>query len=139
RAAATQRATAAVERAAARLGATADEALAGMAGSLCDAVTDLAEALVGVELTDPGRRAAAAVRRVLAAAADSGVEAAAPVRVRLHPGDAAALDPATVAAGVEVVPDPTVAPGDAVADAGAARIDARVGQAVARARAAVTA
>jgi flagellar assembly protein FliH len=139
RAAATRRAAAAVEQAAARLTATADELVAGLSDTLCDAVVDLTEAVLGLELDDPGRRATAALRRVLAVAGGTGPDAGAPVRVHLHPDDAAALDPAALGTAVTVVADPAVAPGDALAGAGAARIDARVREALARARAAVTA
>jgi flagellar assembly protein FliH len=136
RAEATQRATRAVASAAHQLTATADDLVADLAGTVCEAVTDLAEAVAGVELSDPGRRAAAAVRRVLGAAAGSGADPTAPVRVRLHPADAAALDP-SAATGVEIVPDPGLTPGDALAGSGTAWIDGRIRQAVARARAAV--
>jgi flagellar assembly protein FliH len=62
------------------------------------------------------------------------------VVVRLHPSDAEALsagDLVAVAPGrrLEVVADPTVSPGSCLAEAGAARVDARLETALARARA----
>jgi flagellar assembly protein FliH len=126
---ATLRACEALTGAADRLGGTVDDVVASLAHSLTDGVVRLAEAVVGSELGEPGRRAAAAVQRVLAAGGGAGQ----PVRIRMNPQDTVVLDPATVPAGVVVLPDPDVKPGDALADAPDRWIDARVSAAIARA------
>lgn len=98
---------------------------------------DLAESLVGAMLRDDSLRGQAAVRRVLALApADE------PVTVRLHPHDHAVLaedgSQAAIAGlgrrAVTLVADPSVAPGDAVATAGAMTVEGRLDAALARAR-----
>lgn len=107
---------------------------------LHEAALDLATAVLGVELADHARGARAALARVLAH-----VEGTEPVTVRLHPADLAALPAAadatgaapTVPDGVTLVADPTLAPGDAVADLPDGYLDARLDRAVARARAAL--
>jgi flagellar assembly protein FliH len=130
RAEATRRATDAVAAAAARLTATADEVVAGVADTLTEGLVRLARAVVGVDLADPGHRATAAVHRALAGT--DGTAAARPVTVRLHPDDVVALDAASVAAGVEIVADPAVRPGDAMAAAGPVLVDARIAEALDR-------
>ena len=95
----------------------------------------IAEQILGRELSDPGRAAVDAVRRALRLAPD-GADAV----VRLHPGDlatVAATDAMAAAATVRFVADETVQPGGCVLDAGACRIDAQVGPALARVHAAV--
>ncbi|AEE44813.1 FliH/SctL family protein [Cellulomonas fimi] len=107
---------------------------------LHEAALDLATAVLGVELADHGLGARAALARVLAH-----VDGTEPVTVRLHPADLAALPAAadatgvapTVPDGVTLVADPTLAPGDAVADLPDGFLDARLDGAVARARAAL--
>ena len=92
-----------------------------------------ATALLGVELADASAAARAALARVLDTPdlPDGAV-------VRLHPRDAAALAAAGGApVGVEVVADPTLAPGDALAEHADGVLDARLHAAVARARAAL--
>jgi flagellar assembly protein FliH len=98
---------------------------------------DLAESLVGATLRDDRLRGEAAVRRVLALAPVDE-----PVTVALNPRDHAVLteDGAQdVLASlprrtVHLVADPGVAPGDAVATAGALSVDGRLGPALTRAR-----
>jgi flagellar assembly protein FliH len=92
----------------------------------------VAEAVVGRELvlaTDPGRDA---VARALALAPE-GLD----LTLRLNPEDAAALAADALPAGraITVVPDPAVAPGDCIADAGWTRVDARIAPALERVRA----
>lgn len=102
---------------------------------------DLAEAVLGYELHDGERTARAALRRALGAQDRRGgtPEVAA---VRLHPADVEILDAvgATAAArnaGVELVPDPALARGDAMARYPDGWLDARLGTALDRARAAL--
>jgi flagellar assembly protein FliH len=96
---------------------------------------DLAEALLGHELTAGAARDVHALRRAMAAA-----PAAGPVTVRLHPDDCHTLTEALVPAGefdgrpVVLVADPSLRPGDAVAETGATTVDATLAGAVARVR-----
>lgn len=87
----------------------------------------LAEAIVGVQLTDRSQAAHAALARVT-----SNVEAAV-VEVRLHPDDVRLLTEAGVQEPV-LVADATLRRGDAVAELEHGFLDARVGAAVERAR-----
>lgn len=96
------------------------------------AAVELAVALLGVELSDAGRSAQAAIGRALAARTPAG-----PVVVHLHPRDAAAVAGTDLGEDVRVVADPTLAPGDAVAEHADGRVDARIAAAVERARAAL--
>ncbi|WP_164984145.1 FliH/SctL family protein [Oerskovia turbata] len=93
---------------------------------------DLAEAIVDLQLTDRSRAAHAALARVT-----SSVEAAV-VEVRLHPDDVRLLTEAGVQEPA-LVPDATLRRGDAVAHLEHGFLDARVGTAVERARAELTA
>lgn len=94
---------------------------------------DLAEAIIGAELADDERSAKAAVARVLSA-----VDPATVITVRLNPLDLGVLDEAVRAsAGVHFTADASVARGDALADLPVGYLDARIGTAVARARAAI--
>jgi len=103
---------------------------------------DLASAVVGYEVSASersteagprvGRTARAAVARALA-----DVDASVVVRVRLHPADAALVAEAAHEAGVVVVGDPALRPGDAEADLPTGLVDARLGSALDRARTAL--
>lgn len=108
-------------------------AVAERAGELAGAI---AEAVVGHELSTHPEPAVAAARRALALAPD-----AATVTLHLHPDDAAVLDADALGttAAVRVVADPSLAPGDCVAEAGWTTVDARVGEALARVREALAA
>lgn len=89
---------------------------------------DLAESIVGLELGDRAHAAQAALSRVTAE-----VDAAV-VGVRMHPDDIALL----AREGFDVpvlVADPSMLRGDAVADLEHGFLDARIGTAIARARA----
>ncbi len=98
---------------------------------ILDTAFRIAEAVVGVSLADDELRGRAALHRALAAAPQN-----TPVTVRMNPHDLAVL----AAAGIEhdkcvdLVPDRTLAPGDALAISAATRIDARIGAALDRVR-----
>jgi flagellar assembly protein FliH len=92
----------------------------------------IAEILVGHELAQPDTRGRAAIARALTQAPERGH-----VIARLHPADIAALgDPNDLVTGrtLEIVPDPSLAPGDCMIDVGACRVDARLGPALDRVR-----
>jgi flagellar assembly protein FliH len=97
---------------------------------------ELAEAIVGRTLHDPEGRAADALRRAMGAAPDQGA-----IVVSLHPDDyrnlvgtATDVDYNYEGRLVRLRPDPTLKPGDAVAETGATTVDASIATAVARAR-----
>ena len=94
---------------------------------------ELAEAIVGVQLSDGAASASAALRRAL-----STVERPEVAAVRLNPADLEALDARTIAAaGVPIVADARVGRGDAVAELPVGYLDATIATAKARAMAAV--
>lgn len=105
---------------------------------LAVSAVELAEAVLRYEFDDGERTARAALRRALSAGG-GGPESPAPVAVRLHPADIAVLETAGVEAstGVELIPDSSLTRGDAVAHYPAGWLDARVGAALSRARAAL--
>ena len=99
---------------------------------LVAAAMQIAEVLVGHELSQPDDRGRDAIARALALAPAHG-----DVTARLHPADIAVLgDPATLSPGrvLAIVPDPALSPGDCIIDVASCRIDARVGAAIERAR-----
>jgi flagellar assembly protein FliH len=91
----------------------------------------LAEAIVGASLADDRIRGRAALARAMAAAPHD-----APVVVRLNPDDIAVLETAGLVSeeSVTLIADATLAPGDALATSGSARIDARIEAGLERAR-----
>jgi len=97
---------------------------------------DIAEALLGRELALSASPALDAVRRALALAPVDG-----DLLVRLNPADAALAADAVRAAApgrtVEIVSDPTVEVGGCVVDSGACHVDAQLGPALERVRAAL--
>jgi len=101
--------------------------LARAQSALNAAAVELAEAVLGVELSDGPTSARAALARALSG------EPAGEVAVRLNPQDLALLGAGP--AGVRMVADPTLAPGDAMAEHADGVLDARIGAALARARA----
>lgn len=104
--------------------------LAEAESALVEAAFELATAVVGVALGDRVAAARAAVERVVAAA-DGG---AVPV-VRLNPADVEELRAAGLAPeDVRLVADPSLARGDAIGELPGGWLDARVGEALARAR-----
>ncbi len=91
----------------------------------------IAEVIVGREIADPDTRGRDAVARALALAPDHGL-----VTARLHPADYTVIDPEQLSLGraIELVPDPSVSPGDCVLEVGACRVDARIDAALQRVR-----
>jgi flagellar assembly protein FliH len=115
---------------------------------LAASALDLAEAVLSYELDDGDRTARAALQRALsggaATAGDSAggmVTGGAPevAAVRLHPADIAVLAESgiTQGIGVALVPDSSLARGDAMAQYPQGWLDARLGTALARARTAL--
>jgi flagellar assembly protein FliH len=126
----------AVRESAALFDQRADE-LAGLASARIEELAvDLATAILGVELSDPGRSASHALRRALAAM---------PVqrwtRVSFAPQDGAALredaDAAASLQGIEMIVDASVGAGGAIVEVADGAVDARITQALARAAAAL--
>lgn len=140
------------EVACAALGAAADElrrrqvdAIAAMEENVVDLVVNLTEALLGRELRAASDAPVEALRRGLALAPPES-----PAVASLHPDDIVALLPVGFAGGiatwedpatgrtVQLVGDPSVEPGGCIVDAGDARVDARLGPALERIRAALS-
>lgn len=120
--------TAAARECNARQAASIDD----IEGSIVRAIFDLAETVVGRALSHtrtPGRDALA---RALSMAKSHG-----PATARLHPddietiGDLSELAPGRV---IEIVADPEVEVGGCILEAGAQRVDAQIGTAIARAK-----
>lgn len=124
------RALAALGAAAAQLRAREVAAVQDAQDVLAAAALDLAEAVIGVELADGETSARAALARALA-----DVDAESVRVVRLNPADLHHLDTAT--ADVRLVGDPSVPVGDAVAELDHGLLDAAIGSALRRARAAL--
>ncbi|ROS25783.1 FliH/SctL family protein [Cellulomonas sp. PhB150] len=124
----------ALDRAAAAVRAIVAPVLADATLALHEGALTLAEAVLGVELADDERSASAALARVRAAEPGPG-----PVTVRLHPRDLAALLTSDAdVTDLRLEADAGLAPGDAVAEHAEGHLDARVGAALGRARAALT-
>lgn len=100
---------------------------------LATSALELAEAVLGTELLDTEHGARAALARALAGIETSTIQA-----VRMHPGDLAAL-PAGLHLDerVRLVPDHRLEHGDAVTEFDDGYLDARIGEALARCRAAL--
>ncbi|MFH5880043.1 FliH/SctL family protein [Arthrobacter sp. NA-172] len=99
---------------------------------LAASAIELAEAILGYELTQGKNTARAALARALGAA--SGVETV--TSVRLNPADVAALAAVDAGnpAGVELKADPALNPGDAIAEHPQGWLDARLSTALDRAK-----
>ena len=122
-----------LRRAAEAVAACTIPLLAAANATLDDGAVSLAAALLGRELSDSDDGARLALARALALPAEVGVHT-----VRLSPADLRALEVAGVAAqvpaGVRLVADPALAPGDAVSEFADGFLDARIGAAVERVR-----
>lgn len=130
-----------VERAVAMLGAAAralDERTLPLIersqDALATAAIELAEAILGSELSRHEDSARTAMTRALAQADPSSVRV-----VRMNPVDLAGLDEDTIAAtGVLFAPDDSLDRGDAVTEFEVGYLDARISSALARAKAAIS-
>lgn len=101
---------------------------------LAESALDLAQAVLGTELLDAEHGARAALSRAL-----DGVEADAVHAVHLHPDDLAVLPAGLDLDGrIKLVADPRLQRGDAVTEFEDGYLDARIGEALARCRAALT-
>jgi flagellar assembly protein FliH len=101
-------------------------------GEAVDLAFDLLEVLVGDELAHRDSPVHSAVARAIALVPDAD-----DIRVRVHPGTlltTAELGAFASAGSVSVLPDPSVEPTGCVVEAGACRIDAQIGPALARVR-----
>ena len=102
-------------------------------GTLLATALELAEAVIGYQLSDGQTAARLALRRALDPSSS-----ARPNTVRMHPADLATIEPEVLsAAGVEFLADPTLARGDAVSEFAEGFLDARIGTAFERARGAL--
>lgn len=118
----------ALDAAAARLDARRAPVLADADRALTAAAVELAAAILARE---PVATSAEALDRALALAGD-----ATPRRIRLNPADLVALG-GGASAGIELVADASIAPGDAVLDLADGELDARLSASLDRARAAL--
>jgi flagellar assembly protein FliH len=124
-------AVAALERSAELLRAHEVPALESVDAAIAAAAFELAEAIVGYELS----AAPGSARAALARATDAVPVAV--TRIRLNPEDSALIALHELGAGVVVVDDPSVERGGAILDIEHGSIDARVSTALARAKAAL--
>ncbi|TXN29211.1 FliH/SctL family protein [Lacisediminihabitans profunda] len=105
----------------------------GSQDALAAAAIELAEAILGSELSRDENSARSALTRALAGADSTTVRV-----VRMNPVDLAGLDADTIAAtGVLFAPDDSLARGDAVTEFEVGYLDARISTALARAKAAI--
>ena len=101
--------------------------------AIATSALELAETIIGQALADGERSAKAALTRALAA-----VDPATITTIRLNPLDLGVFDETVrAAAGVSFSADASIARGDAIAVLPLGYLDARIGTAVARARAAI--
>ena len=104
--------------------------LKGLEDVLARAAFDLASAVVGRELQLSSSPGADALARALAL-----VPAGCTATARLHPEDVASLG--AVSAAITLIADPAVEPGGCILEVGDSRIDAQLGSALDRVRAAL--
>ena len=100
-----------------------------MKSALMEAAVTLAEALLGVELSEAETGAKAALKRALSMNDPKEI-----VSVHLNPQDVVTLHNLGVESPVELVPDKELDPGDAVAYMPEGLLDARLSSAIRRAR-----
>ncbi|HEV8625104.1 MAG TPA: FliH/SctL family protein [Acidimicrobiia bacterium] len=105
--------------------------LKGLEDTLARTAFDLAAAVVGRELQLSSSPGADALARALAL-----VPAGCVATARLHPNDVAALG--AVSEAVAVIADPAIEPGGCILEVGDSRIDAQLGSALDRVRAALS-
>lgn len=123
-------ALAALQAAAAALSERMLSATAHTADRIVAQAVELAEVVLQAELSDAGASAAAALRRALAAADPDQIRV-----LRLEPHDLRVLEELdALPVGLAVTGDPTLQPGDAVAELEHGGWDARIGPALDRAR-----
>jgi len=97
---------------------------------LAASALDLAEAIIGYELQDGPKSARAALARALSHVGPQPI-----IAIRMNPADAFQLDNANrTATMVDIIPDETVARGDAMADFSDGSLDASIRTAFIRAR-----
>lgn len=126
-------AVAVLRQAACALDARVAPAVAEAKAVLADAAVDIAAAVLGRELAEGADSAESALRRAL-----DHPDAEAIVTVRMNPSDLQALPEEVRAdAGVALQSDASLAPGDAIAQLPDGYLDARIGAALDRARAAL--
>lgn len=121
-----------LQSAAAALNAQTLPTVAAAEETLVAAAVELAEAVLGYELSDRSKAARAALDRALSGS--KGLDA---VAIRMNPEDVAVLADADMESGpghtgVELVADPSVNPGDAVVELPHGFLDAKIGTALAR-------
>ncbi|WP_374008932.1 FliH/SctL family protein [Leifsonia sp. LS-T14] len=108
--------------------------LADAESALVEAAFELAGVVVGVALHDRVAAARAAVDRVISAVDGGAVPA-----IRLHPDDLGILrGMGHVGDEVRLIPDPTLSPGDAIGELPNGWLDARIHQALERAKEALS-
>lgn len=122
----------AIANAAQRLAAEDSRARELFAEHVIDLALELSAAILGRELRDPHDAAAEAVRRAL-----EPLDIGAAATVRVHPTDLERLGDTERPAGVTLVADPEITPGDAIAVTPSQTIDARIDAALDRARSAL--
>ena len=105
--------------------------LTGLEDALARTAVDLASAIIGRELQVSVSPGADALARALALVPAGSVAVA-----RIHPADAAVL--VEPPGGVTIIPDPAVESGGCILEVGDSRIDAQLGSALDRVRAALT-
>lgn len=105
-----------------------------MKEALAAAAIELAEALLGAELSSGPAGAKAALYRALSVGDPKEI-----VRVHMNPNDVEALQKDGVESPVELIADPSMEPGDAIAQMPEGFLDARLSSAIERARAALAA
>lgn len=112
--------------------------LTALQDALARTAVDLASAIIGRELEVSASPGADALARALAL-----VPAGSVATARLHPADAAALSTGSLGelggapGALTVIPDPAVEPGGCILEVGDSRIDAQLGSALDRVRAAL--
>lgn len=127
---AVESAISALHTAARSLGERERELTAAASDEVLRCAIELAELILGAELSDAGASATAAARRVLAVADPAEIR-----EVRLHPDDLRTLPTAeSDLTAFALVADETLERGDAVATLAHGHIDARIGSALERAR-----